>query len=82
MSKKPNYRSRVWNLLRTAQGAGKAGVTVATLAAVLGAAPALVLAAMLPDMLESTPGEDPAIYCKPGSEGPTFVPRRFPGGEG
>lgn len=74
MVKQPNTRSRVWNLLRTARDLGRVGITVATLATVLGAAPDTVLAAMLPDMLET----DPAVYCDPSDGEPTLCPRRYP----
>jgi len=57
---------------------------VAVLAGVLGAAPGAVLAATLPDMLETPEGEDaPALYCDPsGTEGPSLSPRYFPGVSG
>jgi hypothetical protein len=69
-----SLRDRVWNLLRTARGVGRAGVAVVTLSTVLGASPEGVLAAMLPDMTE---GDEPAVYCQPTDEGPCLVPRRF-----
>lgn len=83
MSKRPNYRSRVWNLLRTARATGQRGIALATLAAVMGANPGVVMAAMMPDMLETPEGaEAPPIYCQPTDDGPTLCPRRFPGTEG
>jgi hypothetical protein len=69
-----SLRDRVWNLLRTARGHGRAGVTVATLSMVLGVSPEGVLSVMLPDMTE---GETPAVYCQPTEDGPCLVPRRF-----
>jgi hypothetical protein len=76
----PTLRQRVWNLLGTARTLGRAGVTVAVLAATLGATPEGVLGAMLPEMTQTPEGETaPAVYCQPGDGGPTLVPRRFPG---
>jgi hypothetical protein len=79
MADAPTTRARIWNLLRTARDVGRTGVHVATLAAVLGVAPAAVLVAVLPEMVETPEGETaPAIYCEPGTEGPTLCPRRYP----
>jgi hypothetical protein len=77
----PTIRERVWNLLGTAHSIGRVGITVALLAATLGTTPESVLTAMLPEMTETPAGEStPAISCGPGPEGPTLMPRRFPGG--
>ena len=67
-------RDRVLNLLRTARSMGRAGVSVLTLAFVLGVSPEGGLAEMLPDMTE---GDLPAVYCQPTDDGPCLVPRRF-----
>lgn len=73
----PTLRARVWNLLRTARTAGRAGVAVATLAVVLGATPEGVLSAVLADMTETPAGHDaPPIYCAPTADGPVLTPRR------
>jgi hypothetical protein len=50
----PTLKSRVQNLLRTARGIGRAGVAVATLAAVLGSTPESVLLSVMPEMMEGT----------------------------
>lgn len=67
-------RDRIWNLLRTAHGMGRVGVSVLTLSFVLGVSPEGVLAEMLPDMTE---GDTPPVYCQPTDDGPCLVPRRF-----
>jgi len=84
MSETPTLRSRVWNLLGTAHTLGRAGITVAVLAATLSApgstvSPMAVLACVESDMLETPEGANaPPIYCQPTADGPTLCPRSFP----
>ena len=69
----PTLRSRVLNLLDTARMLGRSGVTVAALSVTLCANPQIVMAAMLPDMMETPEGTDaPPVHCDPG---PTLVLR-------
>lgn len=71
MTKTPTLKSRVWNLLRTARGIGQSAVAVATIASVLSTDPEMVLATMMPEMMDGT------IHC---AEGPSFAPRSYPEG--
>lgn len=71
-------RSRVWNLLRTGAATGRV-VSMATLVAVLGVAPATVYEAVKADTLETPEGRDaPPIYCDAGPEGLRLTPRYDP----
>jgi len=79
MSKTPTLRSRVLNLLQTAQANGPKAVRMVTLAVTLGASFESIYAAVGPELFADK--ENPDFVLTYDAGGLVLLPVRFPGSE-